>query len=267
MRQRLGQNFLKDRGAIKKIVESLGLEKDEVVFEIGTGHGELTGELIAKNLNLKIITIEKDSGLVKFLQKKFAEVENLEIIEGDIRKELKTISEKLKTYKIVGNIPYYLTGYLFRLISELQNKPKVCVLTIQKEVAERVSAKPPEMNKLAASVQWWANPEIIQILSKNLFRPEPKVDSAIIKLVLSIKDPSTTKVFTDRQVSSEKYFETVNMLFKQPRKTILNNILETEKYKKEEIIEKLKEIGIKPELRPQNLGAKDIIQIAQGLGS
>ena len=124
MGKKLGQYFLKSNEAIKKIVAALELKTGETVIEIGAGHGELTEELgvrcpsVAKAvagrqvLGVKIIAIERDEQLVQILKKKFEENKNIEIIEGDVRKELKAISEKCKVYKLVGNIPYYLTGYL-----------------------------------------------------------------------------------------------------------------------------------------------------------
>lgn len=209
MGKKLGQYFLKSNEAIKKIVAALELKTGETVIEIGAGHGELTEELgvrcpsVAKAvagrqvLGVKIIAIERDEQLVQILKKKFEENKNIEIIEGDVRKELKAISEKCKVYKLVGNIPYYLTGYLLRQIGELKNKPEVCVLTIQKEVAERIIAQPPKMNRLAASIQFWAIPEIILTLPRSVFKPEPGVESAVIRLKV-IGDPPSLKASDGR---------------------------------------------------------------------
>ena len=165
----------------------------------------------------------------------------------------------------MGNIPYYLTGYLLRLISELKQKPALCVFTVQKEVAERITASPPRMNKLAASVQFWANPEIIGFIPKENFMPAPKVDSAIIKLIPHTK--KTTTIISQLYLNSSEinYYKTINVLFRQPRKTILNNLRTVNnelKIMKEEIVKKLAEIGINPQARPQNLSVGDIVKIA-----
>src|SRR3989344_6086795 len=189
----LGQHFLKNKAKIKKIVEALNLENGDTVIEIGPGHGELTDELGIMNNELRIIAIEKDKNLFKYLKNKFSQDKNIEIIEGDILKIFPSIIHNssfiIQNYKIVGNIPYYITGYLLRILGELEKKPSLIVLTIQKEVAERICAirqaqGKPKMNLLAASVQFWAEPKIIGYISKKDFRPAPKVDSAIIKLAI-----------------------------------------------------------------------------------
>ena len=176
---KLGQHFLKNKTKLRKIVEALELKDGDVVIEIGPGHGELTDELRSANHKLKIIAIEKDEELAESLKEKFKNNKNIKIIEGDALKLLPqltddqrlTIYDKRLTtdnYKIAGNIPYYITGYLFRILGELENKPSLIVLLIQKEVAERVCARPPKMSLLAASVQFWAEPKIISNVSKKI---------------------------------------------------------------------------------------------------
>ena len=310
----LGQHFLKNKAKLKKIIDALELKDGDIVVEVGPGHGELTQEIQKSKISeteqvrygagknqsanwrtkIKIIAIEKDINLVKFLEEKFSKDKNIdpvrskileisadlskinrtsngvEIIYGDALKVLPNLTNELKnlkTYKLTGNIPYYITGYLLRILGELENKPSLIVLTIQKEVAQRVCAKPPKMNLLAASVQFWAEPKIIGSVSKKDFWPIPKVDSAIIKLT-----PLTLLVRSSIQCNKEKYYEFIKILFKQPRKTILNNLLSgivgknwggkvNKKKNKEEIIEKLKKIGINPQARPQNLSVEQILKL------
>ena len=160
--QRLGQHFLKNRSVAKKIVAALELAPGDTVVEIGPGHGELT-ELLKReawnvNRNIKIIAVEKDRQLAEQLRKKFAEDKNIEIIEGDALRILPELCSALHTsrstiqdshstlhasrFKIVGNIPYYITGHLLRTIGELPKKPSLSVLMVQEEVAERIAAKP-----------------------------------------------------------------------------------------------------------------------------
>jgi len=254
---RLGQNFLTNKFKLRKIADALDLKKGETVIEIGPGHGELTEQIIGKLDNLgigkyKIILIEKDSRLIGDLKNKFQKNKNIEVVEGDALKVLKKPISQLSNspiakYKIVGNIPYYITGYLLRIVSELKSKPEIVVFLIQKEVARRIAAKSSEMNLLAASVQFWAEPKIIDYVSKRDFKPAPKVDSAIIKL-------QTTDY--KLQTNSKKYYEFIRILFKQPRKTILNNL--SVSYKKEKILENLAKAGISPTDRPQNLSMQDI---------
>jgi 16S rRNA (adenine1518-N6/adenine1519-N6)-dimethyltransferase len=252
MPRKLGQHFLINESAIKKIIASLDLSPDDTVIEVGPGHGELTNELRIKNQESRIVAVEKDKYLASQLQKKFVGDKNIEIIHGDALKELPNLINQLTNqpinYKVIGNIPYYITGRLLRVLSELQNPPTVTVLTIQREVAERIIATPPKMNLLAASVQIWSNPEIVERLEPEDFSPPPEVDSAVIKL---------TRREGLENKNLEKYFAFIRKLFKQPRKTILNN-LDFENLKKTEVEKGLQEINIDPTLRPQNLETKDI---------
>ncbi len=292
MSKYLGQHFLKNKKKIKKIVETLDLKPNETVIEIGAGHGEVTDELRSKNTELngglKIIIIEKDRRLVQFLKQKIQSratlscrkarkvtlgcknenkckngnknenARNIEILEGDALKILPNPIIQLPyypiaNYKLVGNIPYYITGRLLRIVGELKRKPKLIVLTIQKEVAERICAQPPETNLLAASVQFWAEPKIIGYISKKDFRPMPKVDSAIIKLT---PKPSTLNV--------QPYYKFIKVLFKQPRKTILNNLISNFQFliSKNEAAKRLRNFGINPLDRPQNLSVEQIIELS-----
>ena len=254
--RRLGQHFLTNKAVISKIVAALELQNTkheapntkQAVVEVGPGHGELTEEIL--RYPIKLIAIEKDPNLVQKLKDKFS-INNYQfsIIEGDILKILPNLTWKLKIdhWKLVGNIPYYLTGFLFRIISELENKPILIVFTIQKEVAERIIAQPPKMNKLAASVQLWAEPEIIAMLPPTDFNPPPKVSSAVIKL----------KIKEKTGIDEEKYYKIINILFKQPRKTIKNNLKNTN------LLEKLEELELTGQERPQDLTIEQIKTLSQ----
>ena len=261
----LGQHFLINKDKLREIVETLELKSGDAVIEIGPGHGELTDELRIKNNELRIIAIEKDKKLADSLKEKFSGNKNIKIIHADVLKILPSIIHNssfiIRGYKIVGNIPYYITGYLLRILGELENKPLLIVLTVQKEVAERICGAPPKMNLLAASVQFWAEPKIVDYISKRDFQPRPKVDSAIIKLT---PKPSTLNV--------KPYYRLIKILFKQPRKTILNNLLNADLRgferrltqidrkvdRKEKIKEKLDKLGINPNARPQDLSIQQI---------
>jgi len=241
------------------------LKPTDTIIEIGPGHGELTKKIKNQKSKIKIIAIEKDINLAEILKQKFSGDKNLEIIEGDALTEIKYQISKIKNtnkkskiiknLKIVGNIPYYITGYLLRILSELECKPSLIVFTLQKEVAERVSAAPPKMNLLAASVQFWAEPKIIGYISKKDFRPQPKVDSAIIKLETRDERQETR--------NEEKYYKLIRALFKQPRKTILNNLRDAKIANPSECREKLIRLGINPTGRPQNLSIEQIIELSQ----
>ncbi len=258
MRQPLGQHFLKDKRKIGQIVDALELQEGDTVIEIGPGRGALTHELGTRNKGMRIVAIEKDAKLAAGLKEKLMPVfeekgNKLEIITGDVREELpKLKSYNLRSYKLVGNIPYYLTGALLRLIGDLDPLPKRIVLTTQKEVAERVTAVPPKMNMLAASVQFWAEPKIVMRIPAGAFSPPPDVDSAVILL-------TPKRLTSDVNHQKERYYELVRALFRHPRKTIRNNLLRTVLNISEE---HLKEAGIDPGDRPQNLSVGDILRLA-----
>ena len=186
----LGQNFLINQGILDKIVRAAEVGPKDTVVEVGPGTGNLTRKLSEKAK--RVVAVEKDHRLIEELKEKFKN-SNVEIIEEDILK-LKAESLKLKVgeYKIVANIPFYITSHFLRTVFEEWPKPKLIVLTVQKEVAQRIMAKPPHMNLLALSVQFYSSPTIIGYISKGSFRPMPKVDSAIIKLVPK-KDTSVNK--------------------------------------------------------------------------
>lgn len=285
--QKLGQHFLKSPQTVKKIVEALDVQSGETIVEIGPGHGELTIALAeaCKKTGAKIIAIEKDKELAEGLIAKIAEreIKSLELAQGNALEVLPELIAGLAKeknagyqtgYKIVGNIPYYITGHLLRIVGELEPKPTRCVFMIQKEVAERACATPPKMNRLAASVQFWSEPEIIARVPKADFSPPPKIDSAVIRLETKNPERAGGIETSSREQdtgSAERYYAAMRALFAQPRKTILNNLADAaaaprraaEIKSKEKIAALLESIGIDPVLRPQNLAVADIAKIAK----
>lgn len=251
----LGQHFLKNRSAIKTIAAALELKDGETVIEIGPGHGELTGELQKVNSEGQIVAIEKDEKLASELRNRFQDP-NVEILTGDILKILPRLSVTYQlqptTYKLVGNIPYYLTGRLLRILSELKHKPVLAVFTIQREVAERLAAKPPRMNLLAASVQFWSEPKILKILPPEAFDPPPEVSSAIIQLIPK----------AEPTVDPKRYYVLMRKIFKQPRKTILNNLTVGDKTGRKSVRNVLSREGLSGEERPQNLSLELLTRLA-----
>jgi len=245
--KRLGQNFLVDENILRKIVKTAEIEKEDEILEIGAGIGNLTKKL-AKRAR-KVFAIEKDKRMIEILKEELKEFDNVEIIEGDIRELLKPLSKKLRVYKIVANIPYYLTSRLLRKIFELKEKPKLIVLMVQKEVAKRIIAQPPRMNLLAISVQFFAKPKIVCYVSKNCFFPKPKVDSAIIKIL------------PQKPLLREKdlFFKIVKAGFLHPRKKILKNLEKRLKLKKEKVRFWLESCNIEEERRAESLSIKDWI--------
>lgn len=251
----LGQHFLANPTALKKIIDALAVAAGDTVVEIGPGHGELTDLLLASPA-AHIIAIEKDAELAQALRERVSSVK-FKIITGDALNELPKIASSLapNPYSIVGNIPYYITGHLFRVIGELEHKPTRVVFTIQKEVAERICSLPPRMNRLAASVQIWGKPEIIAVLKPGNFNPPPAVDSAIIQLLVKSEKLTVNEL--------KNYYAAVRALFAQPRKTIINNLAAGfPGIPKEKLLALLVGQNINPGDRPQNLSIEQIKQLS-----
>src|SRR5258708_21568124 len=258
---RLGQHFLRNKSAIKKIIEVLDVQPCETVIESGSGHGELTLLLAKKcaEVGSEVIAIERDRELGDRLEVigESEKIQNLKIIKGDALKLLVPLTSHLppRIYKLCGNIPYYITGHLLRAVGNLGKRPLTTVLTIQKEVGERLVASTGEMNRLAAMVQIWSAPRIIARLPKEDFHPAPNVDSVIIKIEAKSDAPTPEE--------QKKCEQAVKTLFQQPRKTILNNLSVLKAIKKEKVASELQKINVNPLDRPQNLSLEDIKRIAE----
>ena len=252
--RRLGQNFLVDEKVLRKIIEAAELSKNDIVLEVGPGIGNLTVEL-AKSVK-KVIAVEKDQDLVRILKELLDcwKVRNVRIVEGDIRK-IENCKLKIENcYKVVANLPYYLTSPLIRKFLEASNAPKEMILMVQKEVAQRICAKPPKMSILAVSVQFYAKPEIISFVSKKSFWPQPKVDSAIIKIKPLINADK-------RLINADLFLKTVKTGFSQPRKQLANNLSNGLKMDKGKVKNWLLKNNIQPTQRAETLTIEDWLKL------
>jgi 16S rRNA (adenine1518-N6/adenine1519-N6)-dimethyltransferase len=246
----LGQNFLVNNEILQKIIKAANINPEDIILEIGPGTGILTKELAKKAK--KVIAVEKDLKMCQVLEKTLKNFKNVEIVQGDALKIL-TINHKLPTtnYKVVANLPYYIASPVIRMFLEAGNQPSLMVLMVQKEVAQRICAKPPKMNLLAVSVQFYAKPEIISFVKKESFWPKPKVDGAILKLA------PLGKCFA----STETFFRVVKAGFLQPRKQIINNLASGLELEKGEVKLLLSKIGIQPNQRAETLEIKNWIDL------
>jgi 16S rRNA (adenine1518-N6/adenine1519-N6)-dimethyltransferase len=266
MPTRLGQNFLKDKSIIKKIIESADLQPDDFVIEVGPGEGVLTEEL-AKYVK-KVIAIEIDGNLVQKLQKKFENRPNIEILHEDILKiNLQKISTSYKlpttNYKLIANLPYYITSPIIRLFLETKIPPQEMILMVQKEVAERIVARPGKMSILAISVQYYAEPKLLFEVSKEAFYPVPKVDSAVIKIT-----PNPTILPLERGgikggVEEKQFFRLVRAGFCAKRKTLVNNLSTSLHLDKKLVEKKLEKLDLNSNVRAQELSLKKWKELAE----
>lgn len=251
--KRLGQNFLISEKIIKKIVEIAKVKPKETILEIGPGFGNLTQELAKKTK--KVIAVEKDRKMVEIAKKALKHFKNIKIIPGDILQFTTDDLQLITDYKVVANLPFYLTGAIIKKFLEEKNPPKEMVLMVQKEVAERICARPPEMNLLALAVQFYANASIKCFVPKEFFWPRPKVDGAIIK-ISSIK----------RKVENEfreVFFKLIKAAFSHPRKQLINNLAFAFKVDKIKIKEWLLKNKIEPKKRAQDLTLKDWLTLTK----
>lgn len=214
----LGQNWLVSESAIDTITTTGDLTEKDVVLEIGPGTGALTKKLLTTGAT--VIAIEKDRELIPLLQEKFApEIKNkkLKIIEQDI---LNFDPKEIKgDYKLVANIPYYLTGLIIRKFLSVERPPSKAVLLVQREVAERIIARNKKESLLSSSVKIFGEPKYIKKVPAGAFRPSPKVDSAILLI-----DNINQDKLKSTGISEEKFFDILHRGFAQKRKLLSGNL-------------------------------------------
>ncbi|MBL7156098.1 MAG: ribosomal RNA small subunit methyltransferase A [Candidatus Pacebacteria bacterium] len=251
--KKLGQNFLLSKTVLNKIIETGNIKKTDIILEIGAGIGTLTKEL-AKNAK-KVIAIEKDKRLIKLLKENLKEFNNVYVINNDVLKtDIRDYKLKTKNYKLISNLPYYITSPIIRKFLEIENPPYQMILMVQKQVAQRITAKPPDMNLLAVSVQFYSETKIISYVSKDCFYPKPKVDSAIIQLTINNKQQTINK---------KLFFKIVKAGFSHPRKQLANNLSKELKLDKQTIKKWFIKNNISPKQRSETLNIKDWINLTK----
>lgn len=242
----LGQHWLEDHDSLQAMVDAANVQAGDNVLEIGPGYGTLTEYILAAGADVK--ALEFDHALVVGMLAKFANVPEISIQEGDIRTfDFTTMPPD---YKIVANIPYYLTSNLIQLISETPNQPSVAVLLMQKEVAERVVAKPGSMSILSVTAQFYWEVSLDMVVGAELFSPPPKVDSQI--LVLKRREQP---LFDG--VEAKQFFRLVKAGFSQKRKTLLNSLSGGLAISKDEARALLEKAAIDPGRRAQTLSLEE----------
>ncbi len=258
-----GQNFLVNERIYDDIVNASDLKKEDTVLEIGPGLGFLTFKLAQKVK--RVIAVELDDQLASYLQIGIDAqgIENVEIFNEDIlRFNLEKNLARTTNYKIVANLPYNITSFFLRLFLTATHKPTSLVLMLQKEVAERIVATPPDMSLLALSVQYYAEVKIIREVKAGNFWPEPKVDSAIIRLDLK-QDRKTGGI---EQAREEKlFFRLVKIGFSAKRKMIKNNLAGGLKVDQKIIANILLKNKFDPLLRAEDLSLEDWLKLFAAL--
>lgn len=249
----LGQNFLKSGAILSEIVKAGEVSKSDFIIEIGPGKGALTKKILEAGAT--VLAIEKDSRLINFLNEKFeTEIKNgkLKILEDDIlefdlEKDLPQNFQN-KKYKLIANIPYYITGQIIEKFCSSNNNPSDAVLMIQKEVCDRIVARDGKESILSISVKVYCEPKYIKKVPAKFFSPAPKVDSAIIKLGNISK-----KVFKENSILEKDFFEIVKIGFSHKRKILISNLKDWGNRKNINLEEKFDNCNIDKKIRAENL--------------
>jgi len=257
-----GQNFLINQGVLQKIIKAADLSQNDCVLEIGPGLGVLTEGLIKKSK--KVLSVELDKRLAYFLKQKFKGVKNLKILETDVLQiRNDQIVELLNCYelgyKVVANLPYNITKPVLQKFLTAEPKPKEIVVLVQKEVAQKIVAKPGQMSLLSLSVQFYGQPEIIDYVAKENFYPKPQVESAILKIKLNLgKMPlELSTAFLKIKFEEKKFWRLIKIGFSSPRKQLQNNLAAGFQISKEKAKKKLKLANLQEKIRPQDLSLAD----------
>lgn len=263
----LGQNFLTDKNIIDKIVEAPEIGPHDLVIEIGPGIGVLTAE--AARRAAKVVAVEIDRKLIPILKETLAEFDNIEILNQDILKtDLHEILEQNREYngqkiegvKIIGNLPYYITTPIIMKILEEGVLADSITIMMQKEVADRLKAPPGSRTygAISAAVAYYCRVDHVANVPKEVFIPQPKVDSSVLKLSLRKEKPLEL-------INEKLFFQCIKAGFGQRRKTLLNSLTGVGGYTKEQVESALSEAGIDSKRRAETLGIEEFGKVANAL--
>ena len=257
-RKRLGQNFLTDPVAAQRIVSAASLSSEDTVVEVGAGLGVLT-RLLAEQAG-RVLAVELDDGLVRVLNEQLADLPNARIVHGDIL-QLPDLGVSHLAYKVVGNLPYYITSAVLRRFLEKRPRPRLMVVTVQREVAERIVAQPGRLSLLAVSVQFYGRPGLVARIPPGAFYPSPQVDSAVLRVEID----DQPAVSLAEGVDESTYFRVVRAGFSQRRKTLRNSLSGGLALSPELVEVALGEMGIDSRRRAETLDLQEWAQATQAL--
>jgi 16S rRNA (adenine1518-N6/adenine1519-N6)-dimethyltransferase len=257
-RKRLGQNFLTDPVALERIVAAADLAPSDLVVEVGAGVGTLTGPLAERAA--RVLALELDDQLVDILRERFSASPNIEIVQGDVlRVSLSDLVDR--SYKVVGNLPYYITSAVLRRFLSGTPRPQLMVVTVQREVAERAVAEPGKMSLLAVSVQFYGHPRIVARIPAGAFYPVPKVDSAVMRIDIG----EHPVVRLGEGIEEAELFRVVRAGFSQKRKKLRNSLSAGLRLAPAEAEQALEEAGVDPGRRAETLSLQEWARVTQSV--
>lgn len=246
----LGQHFLHDRKIVRRIVDESGVTAEDTVLEIGPGLGILTSEL--NDRVHRVVAVERDTRLAEGLRN--AGFERVEVVEADALEVDFARIMAGSDYHVVANLPYSVGTAIIQRLQESTHPPKTMTLMLQREVAERIVARPPDMNLLAVGVQFYGIPKLLFRIGTGAFVPPPKVQSAVIRIITRDDLPIP-------QREHENFFHVVRSGFAQPRKQLLNNLVHGLGLSRDDVLKILEAAGIEPTVRPERLSVDDWVDI------
>lgn len=250
-----GQNFLFKKDIIREIVDSAELKKEDPVLEIGPGLGFMTEEIAFRAKEVR--AVELDKRLANYLSGKFKNKKNIKIVNQDIFKINLKKYFKDSEYILISNLPYNITSLVIRNFLSQPPRPKKMILTIQKEVAERITAKPGEMSLLSVAAQYYSDPEIKRIIGPENFWPAPKIESALVAF---------NKIGRKKtEIDEKKFLRLVKAGFSAKRKKLTNNLKNGLDVSPEISEKTLKKMGLRPDLRPQDLSLENWLDLFKNL--
>ncbi|GER87967.1 ribosomal RNA small subunit methyltransferase A [Dictyobacter vulcani] len=247
-----GQNFLIDRAILQQIVQAAEITAEDEILEVGAGTGVLTRELAQQARRVVAVEIERD--MLKLLADTTRQYPNVELIARNLLFLDPAEVFGQVPYKLVANLPYYITAPTFRHFLENANPPKILVVMVQWEVAQRIVAEPGDMSLLAVSVQFYGQPKIISRVPARAFYPAPKVDSAILRIDVHGEAPLTHD-------ERDRFFKVVQAGFSEKRKQVHNSLTHGLHYKNEIVRGWLNEAGIESSRRAETLSIEEWIRL------
>lgn len=252
----LGQNFLQDPLALEKITAAAEVQPTDTVLEIGPGLGSLTRYLAAAAN--EVVAVELDQNLIPPLKTVLAPYQNVRVLHGDILKLSPKELIAKDDYLVVANIPYYITSAVIRHLLENESKPRRLVLTIQKEVAERICARPGDMSLLALSVQVYGAPRVAAHIPAQAFFPAPKVDSAVLVI-----DIYPSPLVEEQWLGA--FFKLIKAGFSQKRKTLRNSLSSGLHISPAKAADILTRASIDPQRRAETLSIEEWERLAENM--
>jgi len=255
-KKRLGQHFLIDEAVLERILSAVELGPEDIVVEIGPGLGILTEGLARRGA--RVIAVELDSRLVALLKKRLTAFPDVKIIHADILKVAPRqllqnnlpASEPVRGYKVIANLPYYITSPVLRHFLEAQPRPSEMVVMVQKEVGEAIAAIPGKMSLLSVKIQFYSKPAIISYVPAASFYPPPKVDSVILRLDVYSRPPIEVSDVAG-------FFDIVTHGFSSPRKQIRNSLAHSLEMPPSQVALLLEKAGIESKRRAETLSLKE----------